>query len=297
MKKRTLFPKIRGRILYDEPLKRHTTFRLGGPCKAWCEPEDEKDLERIIKFSNRGKEKVNVIGGGSNILFKETGFDGILIHLCANSFKGIKFHNMTVRAGAGSPLNYLVERACEAGLGGIEGLAGIPGTVGGAVLMNSGYKSGIAECIREVRVMRKGSGQVRTIKRSSIKFGYRDSGILRDHIVLDATLGLKRENPGNLIKRKNTLLNKKIRAQPLDALSAGCIFRNPDAEYTAAKYIELSKLKGKRIGEAKISERHANFIVNMKNAREDDVFGLIRLVQERVNKLFGIRLDTEVIII
>ena len=224
-------------------------------------------------------------------------FDGVLIHLGAKSFRGMKFHNTSVRVGAGRSLSHLVERACKAGLGGVEGLAGIPGTVGGAVLMNSGYKSCIADCLREVRVMSKTNGRIRTIKRSSIRFGYRDSGILRDHVVLEVALGLKREDPDSLIKRKNALLNKKRREQPLGALSAGCIFRNPDGDRTAAKYIELSRLKGKRIGEAKISERHANFIVNMKNAREGDVLGLIKLTQERVNKLFGIRLDPEVIII
>lgn len=296
MTNKSSFPKIKGRILFNEPLSRHTTFRIGGPSRAWVEPSDEGGLKKILKFAASERKKAFAIGMGSNILFGEKGFDGIVIHLGKRAFKNIKSAGRKITAGAGVPLGSLVNAACSAGLSGLEGLVGIPGTLGGAIFMNSGYRGSISDCLEEVRVMDKAGGDTRIIKRKGIKFGYRDSGILSDFIILGATLSLGKGDRKSLLKKKNILLDAKRNEQPLDSFSAGCVFKNPGGRLSAARYIEMSRLKGKRIGDAEISEKHANFIVNLKRAKRNDVVRLMEIVRKRVKSQFNVELEPEIII-
>lgn len=297
MKNKNAFPKIKGKVLLNEPLSRHTTFRIGGPCGAWAEPADESDLKNVLRFAASERKKMFVLGMGSNVLFGEKGFNGILIHTGAGDFKKVKFTGQRAVMGAGALLGCAVNLACSMGLSGIEGLAGIPGTLGGAIFMNAGYRGCISDCLESVRVIDKASGEPRTIKRKNIDFGYRHSGILRDFIILEATLKLKKSDRKMLLRKKSRLLRAKTSTQPLGFFSAGCVFKNPDKGPSAAKLIEASRLKGKRIGDAKISEKHANFIINLKNAKGSDVLSLMELVKNRVNLKFGVDLTPEIVIV
>ena len=294
---KNIFPKIKGRLLFNEPLFRHTTFRIGGPCRVWAEPRNEDELKKILKFTGRGGRGLFVIGMGSNILFKEEGFNGTLVHLGADFFKKVKFAGTRVTVGAGLSLGHLINLACSEGLLGIEGLVGIPGTLGGAIFMNSGYRGNISDVLEEVRVMDRATGKVGAVKRKDLKFGYRDSGDLCNYIILGATLRLKKHKKEALRRRKNKFLKIKKEEQPLGHFSAGCIFKNPGSKFSAARYIEMSRLKGKRIGDAMVSERHANFIVNLKEAKERDVSRLISFVRKRVKSQFDIDLTPEITIV
>ena len=296
MKKINEFPKIKGRIRFNEPLRAHTTFGIGGPCAAWIEPESENALKRILKFAAARSKKVFMIGAGSNILFRDKTFNAMVIHLGGRCFTKISFSGTKVRVGAGALLGLVVSRACKKGLSGVEGLAGIPGTMAGAIFMNSGYRQTIAHSLGEIKVMDKKSGNICTLKRKNIKFGYRHSG-LDSYIILEATLNLKRNKKSALTKKRAGLLLARKETQPLDYRSAGCVFKNPDNRIPAGLYIEMSQLKGKKIGDAMVSQKHANFIINVKNAKANDVLRLIKIVQKRVKSRFNINLVPEIKIV
>ena len=288
-----MLTKIKGKILFNEPLFKHTTFRIGGPCKIWIEPQSECELRKILKFAKSKKKKIFVIGMGSNVLPRDRGFDGIVIHLGGRHFKGVHFRGLKVTAGAGVMLAYLVNLTCKKGLKGIEGLVGIPGTLGGAIFMNSGYVGKISDCLEEIKVMDKDSGNTRTIRKKNLKFGYRQSSLDR-YIILEVTLRLRRANKKLLLKRKKELLKIKKDEQPLWGFNAGCIFRNPKGKISAAQYIDMSGFKGKTIHGAKVSPRHANFIINSKNAKATDVLRLMELIKKRVKSHFNVDLTTEI---
>ena len=293
MKKRIFLKGIRGRVLINEPLKSHTTFRIGGPCEAWLEPACEKDLKKILDLARAKQKKIFVIGSGSNVLPGDGGFKGIVVHLGAAAFKKARFRGARAQAGAGINLGSLVNMACKRSLAGLEGLAGIPGTLGGAIFMNAGCRSGIAENLERVRVMDKRTGKIREFKRENLKFKYRHSG-LDKYIILDATLKLKRSSGRLLMQRKRRFLEAKRENQPLARPSAGCVFKNPKGKKEAAWYIERSGLKGRHSGGAGISEKHANFIVNLKNARARDVLRLMGLVKRKVKSRFNVELEPEI---
>ncbi len=289
------FPKIKGRAIFNEPLFKHTTFRVGGPSGIWVEPEDETALKKILTFAKSKRKKTLIIGKGSNILAEEGGFNGIAIHL-GGGFKNITFSGTKVTAGAGAMLSHLVDLACKKGLKGMEGLVGIPGTVGGAVFMNSGYRQKISDSLREVRVMDRTDGSIRIIKRKNFRFGYRYSNLDR-YIILEAQFRLRAGKKEILLQRKKALLEIKKREQPLGSFSAGCVFRNPKGKISAARYIDMSGLKGKRIGNAEVSRTHANFIINLKNAKAGDISRLIGFIRRRVKSEFSVDLIPEIVIL
>ncbi|MBL7155597.1 MAG: UDP-N-acetylmuramate dehydrogenase [Candidatus Omnitrophica bacterium] len=290
------FPKVRGKVRFNEPLARHTTFHVGGPCKVWVEPSSEDELREILRFARSNKRKILVLGMGSNILFRDKGFDGIAIHLGNKHFKKVRFDGTRVTAGAGAELGVLVNAACRKGLGGIEGLVGIPATLGGAIFMNSGYRGNISDCLEKLKLMDKAGGKTRIIRQKDIRFGYRQSNLSR-YIILEATLRLKKNKRKMLLKRKRDLLKTKKWEQPFGHFSAGCIFRNPNNKSSAAQYIDMLGLKGKRMGGAEISKQHANFIINLKNAKAEDILRLISFVKTRVKSRFNVNLVPEIIII
>ncbi|NQU95752.1 MAG: UDP-N-acetylmuramate dehydrogenase [Candidatus Omnitrophica bacterium] len=296
MKKRINFPKIKGKLCYNEPLSAHTTFRIGGPCATWVEPQNEKELKNILKFARSKKKKIFIIGAGSNILFRDRAFNGIMIHLGSKNFRKIHFTGTKVTVGAGAMLSQIIMQACKNGLSGIEGLVGIPGTMGGAIFMNSGYNRVVTDSLDEIKVMERKSGNIRRLKTKNIKFAYRHSG-LNSYIMLEATLRLKKNNRKVVTEERARLLGAKKKTQPLRERSAGCVFKNPDNRIPAALYIEMSQLKGRKIGDAKISEKHANFIINTKSAKANDVLRLINLVRKRVKSRFNINLIPEIEIV
>lgn len=294
--KNNIFPEIESTALFNEPLFKHTTFRIGGPCRVWVEVANETDLKKILFFGKATRKKIFIIGTGSNVLVRDRGFKGIVMHLSGKHFTTMDFFGTRVRTGAAVLLSRLVYLVCRNGLAGLEGLAGIPGTVGGAIFMNSSYKQNISDYLEEIKVMDKFNGNIQIIKRKNIERGYRHSNLDR-YIILEATFRLISKDKKLLLKKRSEFLNIKKREQPLASFSAGCIFRNPDKRTSAARYIDMLGLKGKRIGDAKISERHANFIVNVKKAKSADVLRLITFIKKCVKSQFNVDLTPEVIII
>lgn len=291
---RTLKNSLKGKFRFGELLYKHTTFRIGGPARIWVEPEDEEDLRGVLQFVKARKLKMFVIGSGSNVLADDKGFDGVVIHLSSSYFKGINFEKSKVITGTGTKLSDLIFSSCKHSLGGLENLAGIPGTVGGAVCMNAGYKKSMGEFVHKVRVMDEAC-RLRTLYSKDLKFGYRNSNLSR-YIILEVEIGLKKEKKEILIENYKHLVGFKKASQPWSQKSAGCVFKNPPKpSRSAAGLIELCGLKGKRFGGAKISDKHANFIINVNRAASSDVIGLMDLVREQVKNKFGIELEPELV--
>ena len=291
-----IFPKIKGKVIFNEPLSRHTTFRIGGPCEVWVEPEGMEDLIKIIKYASTEKRKVLIIGNGSNILARDGVFKGIVVRLSGKKFCQINIKGTTITAGAGAQLGKVVGVSCKKGLKGIEGLAGIPGTLGGALYMNAGYVSKISDIIKSVKVIHRKNLKIKVLTRKDIKFGYRQSN-LNMFIILELKLALKKEKPSLLLEKKEKLLELRRNEQPVEKPSAGCVFKNPAGKIRAAQYIDMLGLKGKRSGGVQVSKKHANFIVSKNGAKASDVLKLITLIKKNVKKRFKKDLVTEIKII
>ncbi|MDD5440289.1 MAG: UDP-N-acetylmuramate--L-alanine ligase [Candidatus Omnitrophica bacterium] len=278
-----------------EPLAGHTSFRIGGPARFWAEPEDEHDLRAILEFASAKRLRVMVLGAGSNVLFSDRGFPGIVVRLSGPLFNGIVIKGTSVSAGAGVPLQRLIKEACRAGLCGLEGLSGIPGTVGGAVYMNAGYKITVGACVKKLRVMDK-QGTVRILSRKDLTFGYRTSN-LTPYIVLGAELKLKKAVGRDIEKLCSELIRHKKENQPLGKPSAGCVFKNPEgSSLSAGKLIDECGLKGKQCGGAEVSRKHANFIINTGQATSRDVQRLKSMIKRTVRARKGVLLEEELIV-
>lgn len=291
--------KLKGRVLYNEPLCRHTTFKIGGPARIWAEPEGMDDLTALLEISKTESLPIFLVGEGSNILVSDEGLDVIAVSL-KGSFDLLKILGEKIICGAGYRLQKFILSTIGAGYSGLEFMAGIPGTVGGAVRMNAGGPSSgpwISNFLNRLEVL-DSKGAVKYIEKKDFRFGYRESN-LDGFIILQAEFNL-RSSPDKdfLIKEYKRFLDEKKNKQDLSTPSAGCVFKNPkrpSAEnLTAARLIEECGLKGKRIGDAMISAKHANFIVNLKRAAFNDVISLIDLVKEAVFKKYNINLETEI---
>ena len=281
---------IKGRVLFEEPLKRHTTLRIGGPARVWAEPVDLEDIRRIISFAADASVPIEVIGSGSNLLVHDMGLNRIAVTLGAPHFKIVKSEGGSIRVGAGLHISKMLEYCRQNGLGGLERLAGIPGTIGGALAMNGGD---IGSSVEEVRVI-TGSGRERMLKRNDISFGYRKSD-LEGFIITEARLSVKRSTAADVGALCRRYLDEKRAAQDLGAASAGCIFKNPEgADLSAGQLIESLGFKGRRCGGAAVSEKHANFIVNSKGASFGDVMELIEMIRKKAAEERSIDLELEV---
>jgi len=287
---------IDGTVKEYEPLARHTTFKIGGPARYWMEPKDEDALKEALGIARKRKLPFMVLGWGSNVLFTDKGYKGIIIRLAGPAFNKIEVKGTSVTAGAGALLARLISTSCRFGLGGVEGLAGIPGTLGGAIRMNAGNKTDVAGLVKSVRVMDK-NGSIKTIGQKDLAFGYRSSN-LGGYIILGATLKLKRSAKKDVAALCAEIMHKKISAQPLNKPSAGCVFKNPTGgNMSAGRLIDECGLKGTRIGGAEVSKKHANFIVTKKGATARDVLRLMAFVKLEVKKMTGVRLCEEVVVI
>ncbi|MBN1353968.1 MAG: UDP-N-acetylmuramate dehydrogenase [Candidatus Omnitrophica bacterium] len=295
MKNKCLFPSIKGGVLFNEPLWRHTTFRIGGPASVWTEPADWDSLREILRFAAEKRKKTVVLGGGSNVLFADSGFRGIVIHLCRGDFKKMRFSRREIISGAGVALSSLINACRRKGLTGLEGMTGVPGSLGGAIFMNAGYCGSVSDVLKRVTVMDKKSGRIFCINQKNIKFGYRHSNLGR-YIILEAVMRLERGNIKDIESCVKNYIRLKREKQPLGCPSAGCVFKNPEGDIAAAEYIENAGLKGKKAGGAEISKKHANFIINSGNAKAKDVLRLIALVKRRVRKLYKVNLAPEIAI-
>jgi UDP-N-acetylmuramate dehydrogenase len=284
---------VKGTVKEQEPLKRHTTFRIGGPAKFFVEPKDEADLKMLLRLAKRGKITYLVLGAGSNILASDRGVNAAVIRLSSTYFKKISVSGLRMHIGAGCALSKAITLSQKRGLAGLECLAGIPGTVGGALVGNAGQgKAGewIGDAVESVRVM-DCRGCIRTLKKKQIRFGYRCSG-LGKYIVLETCLRLHKDQPQKIRQRIRQAFAVRKRTQGISLPNAGCVFKNPASE-PAGKLIEMCGLKGRRLGGACVSSRHANFIVNTGSARSRDVRRLMALVKKKVQEKFDVCLKPE----
>ncbi len=298
---------VKGRVLFYEPLSQHTSFCIGGPADYWVEPEDLEDLKRVLKFASAKHFPWRVLGRGTNILARDEGFRGIIINLKGDYFQEVEFRTSRVIAGAGAPLSRLVWEAAQRGLRGLEFAVGIPGTVGGAVVMNAGMgEHSLAEVVNKIEVLNE-EGKILTLKREEIGFRYRGSrlspgrsaGRVRDadRVILKAELELQKGDKGDIENLMSEFRERRNMSQPLSEPNAGSIFKNPPGELSAGELIEEARLKGAQAGEAQISPRHANFIVNRGNAKAEDVISLVERVRRVIRERKGIELELEIEII
>ncbi len=297
--KKRLRRSVKGIVSFGEYLKDHTTFRIGGMPRAWIEPESLEDLRSALRIFSLRNVAAFLIGNGSNILAYGGRLDKAAIKLSAPDFKRIEFRGSSVICGPGLNLSGLIRKSIERGLSGLEPLAGIPGTVGGAIMMNAGIdkKNNIGNLIKWVRVMDYKGKRISILKKESLNFRYRDSG-LSEYIILEAQLKLKKSTPRIAQKRFSGFLQGKLKTQEYRWPNAGCIFRNPQgSRLRSAQLLEQCGLKGLRVGSAQVSTKHANFIINKGRAKFDDVVSLMKLVQDTVKKRCGVKLEPEIKII
>ena len=281
---------FRGTILLDEPLSKYTWMKVGGAADYYVEPMDKNDLIEIAKYFRQNNFPFLILGRGSNVLVSDDGIRGAVINL-ETALAGLKMENGRVVAEAGVWLQRFVDYCIQHELVGVEMLAGIPGTIGGAVVMNAGAHGGeISEHLVDVEVFR-GCDTVRVPKKDA-DFSYRHSAFEGD-IVLSATFEMQKGNKEELSKRRRELILKRNETQPLELPNSGSMFKNPPNTY-AAKLIEQAGLKGKKIGNAQISEKHSNFIVNLGGARAGEIVQLLELAKRTVYQNSGIELELEV---
>lgn len=273
------------------PLFPFTWFKLGGPARWLVEPRTEAELRVVVRRCHRAGMGVRFLGKGANLLVDDAGVEDAVVRLTGDHFGGVAIQGDIVTAGAGADLMDLVKNTAKQGLAGLEVLAGIPATVGGAIRMNCGGKYGeIGPRVESVRVM-SADGAVRT--RRDVRFHYRGTDLGGDR-VLGATFQLRGDDPVRTFGEYERIWREKMASQPtLGERSAGCIFRNPPGD-SAGKLIDECGLKGERVGGAEVSRRHANFIVARNGATAADVRWLINVVRSRVEARSGISLELEV---
>ena len=289
-------------------LKNYTTFKIGGRAKYFFAARTKEDLIKAVATAKKLKLPFFVLGGGSNLLVSDKGYNGLVINFqipspTAAGRRGrrdaslrppiFNFQKNKIIVGAGTRLGELVNASVERRLTGLEWASGIPGTVGGAVFGNAGaFQKSMKDVVKEVEVLDPKDLRFKIYDFKKCQFGYRDSIFKhkKNLIILSVVFKLKKGKKSEMIKE---YLNYKKQRQPLDYPSAGSIFKNPSG-FSAGELVEKCGLKGKRIGQAKISEKHANFIVNLGNARAKDVKKLINLIKKEVKKKFKINLEEEI---
>ena len=292
----SLTGKIEGKILYNEPMKNHTTWRIGGPAEVLVEPASRKDIALLLKFAKESGQPLTVIGNGSNLLVGDSGIKGVVIKI-GDALGRVRIVEEKLIAEAGAKLGRVTAIAQAAGLGGLEFAVGIPATIGGAVTMNAGANGvSMADIVDTVTVIDYDVRE-RVFGVEELSFGYRTSLLQQlPAIVVEIVLRLTRRDPIEIRRRGEEFLRRRRITQPLEYPSAGSVFKNPPGD-AAGRLIELAGAKGLRIGDAMVSEKHANFIVNLGNAQARDVLLLIERVREMVREKFGIQLELEVKVI
>ena len=296
--------KIKGTVLQDELLASHTSIQIGGPADVLIYPEDTRDIQTILK--NREKTPLYILGEGTNLLASDRGIRGIVISLkeCFKEIKRPLFfkkedgkRRAVIKAGAGAKMSYLAKHAARFSLTGIERLVGIPGSLGGAIIMNAGAEgTEIGPFLRSVTRMTR-NGEIETLKREDLSFQYRKT-IFPDEpgIIIEAEIELEEGDRSEIMTTMDSHLSRRAQTQPLTIPNSGSIFKNPEGD-AAGRIIESIGLKGYSIGKAGVSIRHANFIVNKGGATAKDVTQLIKHIQKEVKEKTNIDLQTEIVII
>lgn len=276
-------------IRADAPLAPMTSFGIGGIARQFVQPRSLEELAAVIGYFRETGTPCRLLGGGTNLLIRSAEIAEPVVHF--GKMRAIRFDGTTVHAEAGAPLGRLVTECGAVGLAGPEALAGVPGTVGGAAVMNAGGKHGyFGGMVKGVTVV-DGDG-TQFLDRSKIEFGYRGSS-LRGRAVAGVTLALQTGEPDEIARKRRSILAQKKLSQPLKARSAGCVFRNPQG-HQAGRLIDEAGLKGARAGGAMVSPLHANFIVNTGAASADDVLRLIERIQKIISKKHNLALELEI---
>lgn len=280
-------------ILVAEPMKNHTTFRIGGPADALALPKKPEEVAEVVRFCHEHAQSYYVLGNGSNLLVSDEGYRGLVLQLYRN-FNDIQVNGETITVQSGAMLAAVARTAYQTGLTGLEFASGIPGTIGGAVVMNAGaYGGEMKNVLKEVTVLTK-EGEVLVIPAKALELGYRTSVIPKNGwIVLGAVLQLKKGDQEQILARMEELKEQRITKQPLDLPSAGSTFKRPEG-YFAGKLIMDAGLRGFTVGGAQVSEKHCGFVVNRGNATAADVWKLICEVKRRVKEMTGVELEPEV---
>lgn len=284
---------INAPLLQDVPMRKFTTWKIGGRADYMVFPADEEELTALLKFLHEENIPWMVIGNGSNILVGDKGIRGVVIKM-GEQFSFTEWRENSVSAGAGKMLPDLGLEAAERSLAGLEFTAGIPGSLGGAVRMNAGaYGSSIGEYVTQIEVVEY-TGKRRILNAAEITFAYRDSSLFDiQAVVCRVSLLLSAGSREHSLEEINRLLRQRSLNQPLEFPSCGSVFRNPANDH-AGRLIELANLRGMQIGGAAVSKKHGNFIINLGGARAKDVRDLILEVQQRVYEYSGIKLEPEV---
>jgi len=283
--------KIKGKIDTNVSLKQLTTYKLEGTSKYVVYPNDTKELIKIIKELKEQNKKYKIIGGGSNLIFKGN-YDGYLIKL--DKLDSLKIDENKITVGAGYSTIRLAYKVSKLGLSGLEFATGIPGTIGGAIFNNAGaYGSDMGYIVESIKVLTPDL-EIKTMYNKELDFHYRTSFLKKnkDYICLEATIILKNGNKENIMEIIEDRKQRRMMSQPLEYPSAGSVFRNPPDD-SAWRLIEGIGYKGKNIGGAKVSEKHANFIINYNNASGEDIIKLINEIKEQVKEKYNVELILE----
>jgi len=289
-----------GQVLFDEPMSRHSPIGVGGPAEAYVEVADEQELKCIMEWADERGTDYRFWGAGSNTLVRDKGLGGLVIHL-GKGFDHVVVERedadcVYVSVGAAVSTPRLVRWCTDNGLSGVEPLAGIPGTVGGNILTNAGTSTGrISDVVEEMTMVNR-ERRVLTFRKAALRFEYRQLRLPRTAAVIRVLLRLKRDDPHAVSGRVQEVMKGRQDSQPQGVKSLGCVFRNP-GKTSAGMLIEDAGLKGVRVGGARISTVHANFIVNENSATSKDILVLMNLVRDRVKEQAGISLEPEIVVV
>ena len=280
-------------ILRQEPMKNHTTFRIGGPADIFVAPENMEEIKAVSRFAKEEGIPLFVLGNGSNLLVADDGMDGIVLQIYKN-YSGIEIRGNELIVKAGTLLSSTSKAALNEELTGFEFAGGIPGTFGGAVVMNAGaYGGEMVQVLKEVTVLTK-EGEIKTLKAEELELGYRTSNVLKnEYVVLEGVIALKKGNKEEIKAKMDEYALARKTKQPLEYPSAGSTFKRPEG-YFAGQLIDEAGLRGYQCGGAQISVKHAGFVINTGNATAEDVVNVITHAQEEVLKRNNIKLETEV---
>lgn len=284
----------KNRIFQNEMMKKHTSFKIGGPADFFIIIESVEELKAVLKFAKELDIPVTCIGNGSNLLIKDNGIRGLTIKL---DFKDLTINEDEIEAGAGVPIPVLARKAYENGLSGLEFASGIPGTLGGAIKINAGAYGGEFKDVVDFTTYLDNNLQVHTVSNEDQNFSYRNSRFNNtDDIIISAKMKLKKENKDIIKARMDEFSAKRKTKQPINFPNAGSVFKRKN-EYIAAEVIDKCGLKGYNIGDAYISDLHAGFIINKGNATAKDVIQLIEHIKNTVHEKYNINLELEIKVI
>ncbi len=277
----------------DEPMKSHTTFRVGGPADYFVTPQTAEEVEKVIETCTQEKVPYYIVGNGSNLLVSDKGYEGVIIQIY-KQMNQVKVEGAQIHAQAGALLSMIAKRALDAELTGFEFAAGIPGTLGGACVMNAGaYGGEMKDVLKSVTVLTD-KGEVKTLAKEELELGYRTSVIAKKgYIVLEAVLELQKGEKEKIQAVMDDLKERRVTKQPLEYPSAGSTFKRPEG-YFAGKLIQDAGLRGFQVGGAQVSEKHCGFVINKDQATASDVMNLMNQVSDKVYEEFGVRLQPEV---